>query len=142
MLGLGAVLAGLPAAARAPSQGDIEAAIEHGLPRQALRRLALALAGADPAAVAIETLVVPKSTLARRGPDGVLTREESEKTERLARLFTQAAAALGSEAEAREFLHRPHPELEGRPPLVAGLTDLGARRVEGILQALEYGLPV
>ena len=34
----------------------------------------------------------------------------------------------------------PHPELEGRSPLDAAKTDLGARRVEQVLNALEFGL--
>jgi uncharacterized protein (DUF2384 family) len=36
----------------------------------------------------------------------------------------------------------PHPELDGRSPFDAAKTDLGARRVEGLLNALEYGLAV
>ena len=45
-----------------------------------------------------------------------------------------------TEAEARAFMTKPHPELEGRSPLEAAKTDLGARRVEQILNALEFGL--
>ncbi len=51
-----------------------------------------------------------------------------------------ALRALGTEAEAREFMTTPHPELEGRSPIDAAKTDLGARRAEQILNALEYGL--
>jgi uncharacterized protein (DUF2384 family) len=36
----------------------------------------------------------------------------------------------------------PHPLLEGRTPIDVAETDLGARRVEDILAALEYALPV
>lgn len=66
--------------------------------------------------------------------------EETERTERVARLFVQARRALGTEAEAREFMTAPHPALEGRSPVDAARTDLGTRRVERILNALEYGL--
>ncbi len=48
--------------------------------------------------------------------------------------------ALGTEAEARAFMTTPHPELDGRSPLDAAKTDLGARRAEQILNALEFGL--
>ena len=34
----------------------------------------------------------------------------------------------------------PHPLLDGRTPIDAARTDLGARRTEQILNALEYGL--
>jgi putative toxin-antitoxin system antitoxin component (TIGR02293 family) len=119
----------------------LERLVLDGLPREALRRVALKLGGDAERASAIEYAIVPKTTLARRG-GGRLTREESERTERLARLFVHAAEVLGSEDAARAFLRRPHPELEGRTPLEAAATELGGRRVEAILQALEFGLPV
>jgi uncharacterized protein (DUF2384 family) len=49
-----------------------------------------------------------------------------------------ARRALGTEAEAREFMTAPHPELDGRTPVDAAKTDLGTLRA--ILNALEYGL--
>lgn len=60
--------------------------------------------------------------------------------ERVARLLAQACRALGTEDEARAFMTAPHPALEGRSPVDAARTDLGPRRVERILNALEYGL--
>ena len=125
-----------------PSFGLMQRLVERGLPRRALRHLALEIVGDPERAAALEHRIVPRTTLARRGEDGLLTPEESEKTERLARLYVQAARALGDPADAREFLARPHPELEGRTPLEAGLTDLGARRVEAVLNGIEHGLPV
>jgi putative toxin-antitoxin system antitoxin component (TIGR02293 family) len=119
----------------------LERLVLDGLPRDALRRVALRIGGDADRAAAIEHSVVPKTTLARR-TGGRLTLEESERTARLARLFTHAAETLGSEEEASDFLRQPHPLLEGRPPVEVGLTDLGARRVEAILAALEHGLPV
>jgi putative toxin-antitoxin system antitoxin component (TIGR02293 family) len=60
--------------------------------------------------------------------------------ERLARLVAHASRALGTNAEAREFIETPHPMLGGVSPLHAAKTDLGVSRVENILHALEYGL--
>jgi len=135
-------LLGVPSGfAEAQAPFGIERAVGTGLPRESLRRVALRIGGDAERASAIEHAVVPKTTLARRGT-GRLTREESERTERLARLFIHAVAALGSEDDARAFLRRPHPELDGRTPLDAAVTELGGRRVEDILHALEYGLPV
>lgn len=117
----------------------IERAVEHGLPRTALRHVAESLAGGSVAQVAaVEWSVVPKTTLERR--QDRLSPQESERTERIARLFVHARQALGSEAEARAFMTTPHPELDGRAPMAAARTDLGTRRVERILTALEYGL--
>jgi len=122
-----------------PSPALIEKAVERGLPRQALRHVAKWLAGGDKAkASSLEWGVVPKTTLERR--ETQLSPQESERTERIARLFVHARRALGSEAEAREFMTAPHPELDDRSPVDAARTDLGARRAEQILNALEYGL--
>lgn len=125
-----------------PSFGQIQRLVELGLPRQALRHLARELVADLDRAAALEHRIVPRTTLARRGDHGRLTPEESERTERLARLYVQAVQALGDAADAREFLGRPHPEIAGRTPLDAGLTDLGARQVEAILNGIEFGLPV
>jgi len=122
-----------------PSAVLIEKAVEKGLPRSSLRHLAEELAGEDQTQVsALEWLVVPRTTLERR--EEQLSPQESERTERVARLFVHANRALGSKPEAREFMTTPHPRLDGRSPLDAARTDLGARRVEQILNALEYGL--
>lgn len=125
----------------APSVAFIEQAVEVGFPRAALRRLVERLVGDDRSKIAdLEWDVVPKTTLERRKTK--LSTEESERTERIARLFVHSRRALGTEAEAREFMTAPHPELDGRSPFDAARTDLGARRAEGILNALEYGLAV
>jgi len=122
-----------------PSPVLIEKAVERGLPRQALRHVAEWLAGGDKAKAAwLEWGVVPKTTLERR--ETQLSPQESERTERVARLFVHARRALGTEAEAREFMTTPHPQLDERSPVDAARTDLGARRTEQILNALEYGL--
>jgi putative toxin-antitoxin system antitoxin component (TIGR02293 family) len=122
-----------------PSPAAIEKAVEVGLPRQALRHVAELIAGGDKAkASALERGVVPKTTLERR--ENRLSPQESERTERIARLFVHARRAIGTEAEAREFMTASHPELDGRSPIEAARTDLGTRRTEQILNALEYGL--
>ncbi|MGK7863854.1 antitoxin Xre/MbcA/ParS toxin-binding domain-containing protein [Falsiroseomonas sp. E2-1-a4] len=122
-----------------PSPALIEKAVERGLPRQALRQVAESLAGGDKArAACLEWGVVPKTTLERRMTQ--LSPQESERTERVARLFVHARRALGTEAEAREFMTAPHPALDGRSPVDAARSDLGTRRTEQVLNALEYGL--
>jgi putative toxin-antitoxin system antitoxin component (TIGR02293 family) len=122
-----------------PSPVLIEKAVENGLPRLSLRRVAEQLAGDDKAKISsLEWGVVPKTTLERRA--GQLSPQESERTERVARLFVHARRALGTGSEAREFMTTPHPQLDGRRPIEAAKTDLGTRRTEQILNALEYGL--
>jgi putative toxin-antitoxin system antitoxin component (TIGR02293 family) len=113
--------------------------VEGGIPRTALRHVAEWLAGGDEGKVSImEWGIVPKTTLERR--EIQLSPQESERTERVARLAAHARRALGTEAEAREFMTTPHPELDGRSPIVASKTDFGTRRTEQLLNALEYRL--
>ena len=93
----------------------IERAVEQGLPRNVLRHLAERLAGRDRNKVtALEWAIVPKTTLERRTTK--LSPAESERTERVARLFVHARRALGSEDEARGFMVAPHPELRWPEP--------------------------
>lgn len=124
-----------------PSPVFIEKAVEKGLPRKPLYHVAERLAGGDNAKIlALEWGVVPKTTLERR--ETRLSPQESERTERVARLLVHARRALGTEAEAREFMTAPHPELDDRRPIDAARTDLGTRRAERLLNALEYGLAI
>jgi len=118
---------------------DVDQAIRAGLPKSALLNVARLIEPEPALANELAFSVVPKSSLARRD---TLTPEQSEKTERLARLFLLAEHVLGDQPAARSFLHRPHPELDGRTPLQAAATELGGRAVERILNSIEYGLPV
>lgn len=118
---------------------SVEEAIARGLPRDALQRVARAISSDPAAATKLVHAVVPKTSLSRRG---TLTPAQGEQTERLARVFSYAQRVLGDVEDARAFMHRPHPELQGRRPVDAALTELGGRAVEHVLDALAYGLPV
>jgi putative toxin-antitoxin system antitoxin component (TIGR02293 family) len=82
--------------------------------------------------------VVPEGTWKRR--QDRLSASESEKTERLARVYATARHVWNSEDDALAFLHAPHPMLGGRRPLDVAMTELGARRVEALLWRLFYGI--
>jgi putative toxin-antitoxin system antitoxin component (TIGR02293 family) len=88
---------------------------------------------------ALLSRIVPEATFKRRRER--LSPDESEKTERLARVVATAQYVWDSDDDAREFLNAPHPMLEGRTPLDVAFTELGARRVEELLWKLFYGLP-
>jgi putative toxin-antitoxin system antitoxin component (TIGR02293 family) len=62
--------------------------------------------------------------------------------QRLARIIALAESLWDDEHEARAFLNRPHPLLDGETPLEASKTELGTRRVERLLHAIEHGLPL
>ena len=126
---------------RVRSMRDLEDAVQQGLPKSALVKLAQRLSGRDARAQrALMLQVVPEATLRRRGRQ--LTPRESERTERLARVAALAEDVLGTLDDARAFLTAAHGRLGGRRPLDAALTELGARQVEEILHSIEHGLPV
>ena len=125
--------------ADAQSPWPIERAIAEGLPRDALQRVARAISPDAVAATRLVHAVVPKSSLSRRG---TLTPAQGEQTERLARLFNYARRVFGDIDATHAFLHNPHPELQGRRPVDAALTELGGRAVERVLDALAFGLPI
>ena len=118
---------------------DLEATVSAGLPKGALRRtLEHIYTSAGELRQAIYR-VVPEATFKRRDR---LSLSEGERTERLARLIATAEYVLDDPEDAREWLTTPHPELEGRTPLEAAETQLGAQRAEYILDCLLFGLPV
>lgn len=121
------------------SFAELDAMVHEGLSKNALR------AGVDQVGRTPEERrrllfrIVPEATFKRR--QDRLTSDESEKTERLARVFATALHVWDDEADAREFLNTPHSLLGERLPLDVAMTELGARRVEELLWQLFYGLP-
>lgn len=118
---------------------DLMEAVERGVPLAALDRVVAHLAGEGPAATELRNRIVPKTTLTRRKER--LSPEESERLERLARLIVLAEDVWEDDDLAREFLTNPQPQLDGERPVDLVRSDLGARRVEDLLWALEYSLP-
>jgi len=118
---------------------DLETSVAGGLPKVALRRtLERVYLTAGDVRQAMHR-VVPEATFKRRTH---LSKTEGERTERLARVIAAAEYVWDDIDDAREWLTKPHPELSGRTPMEAAESELGARRVEYILDSILYGLPV
>ena len=116
---------------------QLATALEKGLPVGAFDRVCKLVAPDDPA---MRDLLVARATLARRKQQKRLSSHESEKVERLARVWAMAMDVWKEPDAARRFLGEPHAMLDGRTPReVAARTDLGARTVEQILGRLAYG---
>ena len=123
---------------RVKSVGDLEKTISLGLPKKALRNTVerVYLSTGDVRRAMFR--VVPEATFKRRTR---LSHDESERTERLARVIAAAEHTWGDRQDAREWLTKPHPELGKRTPLETAMTELGARRVEELLDRLFYAVP-
>jgi putative toxin-antitoxin system antitoxin component (TIGR02293 family) len=128
---------------RANTMRELDQVVQRGLPKSSLERLYryLELSSRSIAWSEFQQMVVPRATWKRR--EQLLSALESAKLERLARIVAMAIETWdGNQADAREWLWTPHPELDNRPPVLVALTEIGARRVEQVLASITYGLPV
>jgi putative toxin-antitoxin system antitoxin component (TIGR02293 family) len=123
---------------RANTVRDLTRNVEEGLGKGSLVRVARRVAARGDEADRLMYRVVAKRAFERRAR---LNQHESEVTERLARVIASAEYAWDDRKDARDWLTAPHPELDGKPPIEAALTELGARRVEAVLDKILYGLP-
>jgi len=119
---------------------QLESAVLAGLPKRSLEQLSSRLYGDTRTASAYKFKVVPQATWKRRTKR--LSVEESERTERVARVLAAAEYVWDNRAQAQEWMSTPHRELSGQTPLDTARTELGARRVEALLDKLFFGLPV
>lgn len=113
--------------------------VENGLPVSALDRLA---AEVSPGDAGFKFRLIPKATLERRrkAAKKLLSREESDRLARVAKVFAMAENVFGSAENARDFLTRPHMMLDNKLPLdVALATGPGADVVSNILGRAAYG---
>ncbi|WP_309085716.1 DUF2384 domain-containing protein [Chelativorans sp.] len=111
--------------------------IEHGLPIEALDRIAQLLAPGD---AQFKYRLVPKATYERRKSARRLSSEEGTRLARVARVWSLALDVWRSEDDARDFLFRPHPMIEDRRPVdVVIQNEFGAELVIDILGSLKYG---
>lgn len=124
---------------RNASVASLDAAVQAGLPKASLGRVADRAGFAGSARNALIHRVVPSATLKRRLR---LKPQESERTERLARVVALAEWLWDDQESAQRFLRTPHAELAGKAPIDVAFTELGARQVEDIVMRALHGLPV
>lgn len=78
-------------------------------------------------------LRISVSTLKRRKETGKLTIEESNKTYRIAKLFSEAIDCFGDIESARSWIHKPMLSLGRKKPIDCLCTDEGAKEVSRLL---------
>lgn len=125
---------------RVRTLAELRAAVEAGLPLEALERTVRHVAGEGAEATELKHGIVPKTTLQRRRER--LSIEESQRLERLARMVALAEEVWADADAAHEFLTSPQPQLGDERPTDLARSDLGTRQVEELLYRLEYSLPV
>ena len=87
-------------------------------------------------------LIAPRRTLSRREAAGqALSREEADKTVRIARVSARAQQVFGGEPDyAANWLRTVNPTLGDRTPMQALITESGALAVEELLIGIEHGM--
>jgi putative toxin-antitoxin system antitoxin component (TIGR02293 family) len=120
------------------SFAELDELVSHGLPKEALKSSVDRLFSSGDERKKLLYRIIPEATYKRRRVN--LSPDESEKTERLARIFATAQYVWGNEGDARSFLTTSHPMLKDHSPLDVSLTELGARRVEELMWKLFYGI--
>lgn len=118
---------------------DLRAAVERGLPVRSLRLTVRRITSSKGDAADLTHSIVPRTTLHRRTTR--LSKAESERLERLARMTALAEEVWEDADRAHEFLMSEQPQLAGWRPVDLADTDVGTREVEDLLFKLEYSLP-
>ncbi len=118
---------------------DLAELVREGLPASSLTALAESLDLRN--ASLSKKLGIPQRTLTRRlSQHSRLSAAESDRTVRLARVYTTAVEMIGNKQKAVEWLRTPNRALGGERPLDQLDTDLGAREVEDVLGRIAYGV--
>ena len=132
VMGGGAALGALPATA-----DDLVELVRGGVPIAAIDHMLQSdvVRPGD-----LETLVIPRRTLANRRRLGRLSPEQSDRLLRVARLIAEAIETFGDKEKALLWLRRPTSLLSGRPPIERLDTDIGCREVETALGRIAHGI--
>lgn len=126
-----------------PAPGRLNAPLAYSLLKRGISSRAIGplgeFLGVGKGAVA-DMLEIDRGTAARwASKDQPLPTHAAEGVLRLIELDQLAIDTFETEAEATQWLRRPHPMLEGDDPLTAARTSFGAQRVRDILLAIRYG---
>jgi len=121
------------------SEVDLMERLEKGLPVTAVRNLRRRIGLTD--AETFE-LIAPRRTLSRREASGqLLSREEGDKTVRVARVMARAQQVFcGMPDYAADWLRTAQSALGDRTPMQALVTESGALAVEELLVGIEHGM--
>lgn len=114
-------------------------AIRHGFKPETLRTLA------ERYQVSLETIGrlagIPKSSLTRKlRTKRRLDASEADRVYRLARIYALARDVLESDHTARAWFATPNRALGGSKPIDLLDTEIGAGRVERVLEQIEYSV--
>ena len=116
---------------------DLASLVEKRLPATAIK--ALVRGGLSDAEV--YQLIVPRRTLAHRiAKHQPLSKDESDKAVRVARITAMAEQVFGEPERAWRWLRKSKRRFDGKTPIEMLVMEAGARLVEEMLVQFEYGM--
>lgn len=119
------------------SDEDLAAVVEKHLPSSAVG--ALVRSGLSDAEA--YQLILPRRTLAHRvARQEPLSRDESDKAVRVARITARAEQVFGESERAFRWLRQPKHRFSGRKPVEMLATEAGARLVEEMITQFDHGI--
>jgi putative toxin-antitoxin system antitoxin component (TIGR02293 family) len=116
---------------------DLASLVQKRLPATAIK--ALVRGGLSDAEV--YQLIVPRRTLAHRiAKHQPLSKDESDKAVRVARITAMAEQVFGEPERAWRWLRKPKRRFDGKTPVEMLATEAGARLVEEMIGQIEHGI--
>ena len=86
-------------------------------------------------------LIVPRRTLAHRiAKHQPLSKDESDKAVRVARITAMAEQVFGEPERSWRWLRKPKRRFDGKTPVEMLATEAGARLVEEMIGQIEHGI--
>jgi putative toxin-antitoxin system antitoxin component (TIGR02293 family) len=116
---------------------DLVRLVRRGLPVRALDHV---IDSGRLSRAEVDSVVLPRKTLANRRKLGTLTQDQSDRLVRVARILAAAELTFGSREKAGDWLRRPSAPLGGERPLDMLDTDEGTRQVEALLGRIAHGI--
>lgn len=130
-------LGGKLGVARIRSDRDLASLVEKRLPASAIKSLVRSgLSDAE-----VYQLIVPRRTLAHRvAKHQSLSKEESDKAVRVARITARAEQVFGESERAWRWLRKPKRHFDGKTPIDMLATEAGAHLVEEMIVQIDDGM--
>lgn len=135
--GLYSLMGGKLGVPRIRSDEDLASLVEKRLPATAVK----ALVRGGLSNLEVYQLIVPRRTLAHRiAKHQPLTKEESDKAVRVARITAMAEQVFGEPERAWRWLRKPKDRFNGKTPIEMLATEAGGRLVEEMIVQIDYGM--
>ena len=121
----------------AGSEQKVVRLVENGLPTRVINRL---IERGLTRSEVFEIIIPLRTWKHRKSRHEPLSKDESERSVRAAKILARAQAVMGDEESALAWLRTPKRRFEGRSPIQMLSTEAGGRLVEQMLIQIDQGM--